>query len=261
MQQAMLKRVWRRFLRLCRHPLEFPSELTVRCANAADRASRLLYNSRRCRCNLCTWEGNRFASIVGNRWIGWHLACPRCGSLPRHRLLAHWLRAREPVPPGGRCLELGPVPGFRPFLEGLGWRYLSVDLESPVAMVLMDLMHPALTAASFDLVLCYHVLGHVPDAARLLGVMRELLRPGGRVLLQEQVLRIPCSVEYGPGRSPNNPERFRDLGGDLPLLLARCGFGVHCVRPEEVGVDTAEERRLGVVPGQPFYRLVAAPPR
>jgi len=52
-------------------------------------------------------------------------------------------------------------------------------------------------ADSFDVVYCRYVLEHVADPARVLGEMRRVVKPGGRVLVQENNIEInrfdpPC---------------------------------------------------------------------
>lgn len=54
-----------------------------------------------------------------------------------------------------------------------------------VALVEGDAADPALPPASYDVVLCRHVLWALPDPAAALARWRRLLRPGGRLVLVE----------------------------------------------------------------------------
>ena len=51
--------------------------------------------------------------------------------------------------------------------------YLSIDLESPLAMKKMDITRLELPDASYDIIFCNHVFEHIPDDR---AAMRELFR-------------------------------------------------------------------------------------
>jgi SAM-dependent methyltransferase len=62
--------------------------------------------------------------------------------------------------------------------------YLSGDLESPAAMVKMDITDIQYPDASFDVILCNHVLEHVPADRQAMRELYRVLKPGGWAILQ-----------------------------------------------------------------------------
>jgi SAM-dependent methyltransferase len=63
-------------------------------------------------------------------------------------------------------------------------RYLSADLESPRADKHFDLTSIPYPDASFDVIICMHVLEHIPDDRAAMREMRRVLAPDGWALLQ-----------------------------------------------------------------------------
>jgi SAM-dependent methyltransferase len=135
-------------------------------------------------CPVCDARFARFApSHRGER-----SACPRCGSLQRHRLA--WLYLRPRLPAAGRVLHLAPEEGLRRRLAALpGIEHVGADLEPRPGDLAIDLTATGLADASFDVVLCIHVLEHIPDDRAALREIARVLRPGGWALVQVPLLR------------------------------------------------------------------------
>jgi len=99
-----------------------------------------------------------------------------------------------PVGRQGRCLEVGPGSGVDLFcLRALGWEAYGLEVD-PVAAgraretsgceVRVGTLEAAgYPPGGFDLVYMSHVLEHLPVPARALERCRELLAPGGRLVL------------------------------------------------------------------------------
>lgn len=117
-----------------------------------------------------------------------HHACPVCWSGDRERHLIFYLDALGTwdVVRGGRVLHFAPERALRDRILGLGpARYVAADLnpteDGTVAMDVTAIDEPD---ASFDLVLCNHVLEHVPDLRAALAEIHRVLAPGGTAVLQ-----------------------------------------------------------------------------
>jgi SAM-dependent methyltransferase len=117
--------------------------------------------------------------------------CPRCGSLQRHRHLLLYLREHTDLldDRAASVLHFAPDPGLAGVL-GERPEYVSADLEPGAAMRVLDLQHLDLPDASFDWIICLHVLEHVPDDRAAMREMARVLRPGGRAVVQSPL--------YGP---------------------------------------------------------------
>lgn len=191
-------------------------------------------------CPICGGRFRRFVSKHSASGARPGARCPRCGSLERHRLLWLYLRdGTDLLTRPMRVLHFAPEPGIGEKLRELpGCDYLSADLDSPPAMVRMDVQDIPSADDSFDAVICNHVLEHVPDDRRAMREIRRVLNPAGWAIL---------GVPLQPGRettfedpdvhSPAERERVygqfdhvRAYGRDYAERLEECGFDVEMVR-------------------------------
>lgn len=171
-------------------------------------------------------------------------ACPGCGSLERHRFFAILLSLLDPlVNDVDVLLEVSPSRETSPLLAGLApRRHLRLDLGAdPRAVdVLASLTQVPLRDDSVDLLVCYHVLEHIPDDRAAMREIARVLSPGGIGLLQ---------VPYRPGsltdEDPDAPvdvrlERFgqadhvRYYGHDLEDRLTESGLTLQRVTPRSL---------------------------
>jgi SAM-dependent methyltransferase len=117
-------------------------------------------------------------------------------------------------------------------------RYLSADLASPRAMLRADVQRLPLPDASFDAILCHHVLEHVPDDRAALGELLRVLRPGGWAILQSPVRKtLAATLEDASVVDPRERERLygqsdhlRQYGRDYAGRLREAGFEVRAER-------------------------------
>lgn len=162
--------------------------------------------SKRVRCPVCGWTGARFAPSRKPRRP--NRICPACGSSERCRALILLLEKLGPVPAGTRLIEVAPINTVQPTAEALGYTYSSVDLRSPRARVLADLTAMPFEAASAPVIVCSHVLEHVPDDATAVRELARVAGPDGRVLVvvpRDENRSITFEVE---GADPADYERL-----------------------------------------------------
>ena len=62
--------------------------------------------------------------------------------------------------------------------------YTTCDLESPLAKVKADICDLPFADATFDWILCNHVLEHIPNDTQAMKELYRVLKPGGKALLQ-----------------------------------------------------------------------------
>ena len=185
------------------------------------------FGARRVRCGLCGWSGRRFRSHQSGAYVRRDAACPKCHSLERHRAFLELFEAvRASLPGVVRVLDIAPTAAFDRYCRSdPRIDYLSVDLQSSLAMRHMDVQGLELEDAAFDVVVCYHVLDYVPDDVRALGEIARVLKPSGVAILQEVVRGDADTEEWG---SPRRTElyRIRQYGRDFPARVQAAGLHV-----------------------------------
>jgi len=130
-------------------------------------------------CPCCGGRFAEFAPLVADDRMCW-----RCGSLERHRLLAIWLARNPELLEGAHeILHVAPEPALRPLLEAAARRYVSGDLGREFGELALDVTALPFDDASFDAIVCNHVLEHVVDDRTAMGELRRVLRSGGWALL------------------------------------------------------------------------------
>lgn len=111
---------------------------------------------------------------------------PSTLSLERHRLLWLYLKNKTNFfTSPHKVLHFAPEQAFYNRFKALAnLEYVTTDLNSPLADVKADICDLPFPDNSFDVILCNHVLEHIPDD---LGAMKELyriLKPGGWGIFQ-----------------------------------------------------------------------------
>lgn len=210
-------------------------------------------------CPLCKSAVSAFrpAGIVSRQ----DARCPICGSLERHRLLWRYLTERTDlfVPPRKKLLHVSPEYVVGMLLKAhANVDYLSADLESRQAMVQMDITGIQLPDATFDVVICNHVMEHIPDDQRAMAELYRVLKPGGWAILQTPI-KGDTTYEDPSVQSPEDRLRYfgqrdhvRVYGRDYKERLAAAKFLVAVddyVRTLDPGLRT----RLGLDPDEEIY--------
>jgi len=225
--------------------LVHPRENLKAVLRTVDRALpwSLLYRGDRVECPCC---GGRFRSFRRHPGRPGAL-CPRCHSLERHRLLWLWLRERgEIFTERLDLLHFAPEIAFEPVLAAQSnLHYVPADLHPTTErQIRVDIMGLPFEDASFDVVLCNHVLGEVPDDRRAIAELHRVLRPGGRLITTNVINESLAETRPRPRRAARPGEgqltggNIRLYGRDFPERLAAPGFDVEVVRyldaiPEE----------------------------
>lgn len=116
--------------------------------------------------------------------------CPGCGSLDRERLFRLYLEKAADIRTSAlRVLHIAPEEQLRNWFTSMqNISYVCGDLNPPDASVQkVDIMRMPYVDESFDIVVCSHVLEHVPDDLAAIREIRRVMRPGGTAILQVPV--------------------------------------------------------------------------
>jgi SAM-dependent methyltransferase len=161
--------------------------------------------------------------------------CPGCGSYERQRLLCLYLD-RNPDLVHGDVLHVGPEACIMKRYRDKARTWLAIDLDPahPLIDRTMDVTALALEDASFDLVLCSHVLDIVERHDDAIDELYRVTRLGGTALIQAPRRAV------GP-----SPEAYA-------VRLKAPGFAVTVFTLEEQRDETAR-RRFGLDADEPIF--------
>ena len=111
---------------------------------------------------------------------------PSTLSLERHRLL--WLYLKNETnffTADKKVLHFAPEQAFyKRFKKMPNLDYTTTDLNSPLADVKADICNLPFDDNKFDIILCNHVLEHIPDDTKAMKELYRVLKPSGMAILQ-----------------------------------------------------------------------------
>lgn len=202
----------------------------------------LLYLGKGKQCPLCGCQRRKFLpyGYVTSRE---NALCPNCLSLERHRLLWLWLVRESDIGRGAMALpkmlhiapEVALMRKFKKMYASTPDRYVTADLESPLADMHFDVQHIPLEAESFDAIICNHIMEHVEDDGKALRELYRIMRRGGwGVILSPVELEREKTFEDDTITDPAERTRIfgqydhrRIYGRDYAARLREAGFEVY----------------------------------
>lgn len=172
--------------------------------------------------------------------------CYNCGSSDRERLVYAFLEEEINffhVNENAKVLHISPEPHLSKYirskktLEYVGGDLFTEGYSYPEFVQNMDITQIAHPNNYFDLIVCNHVLEHIPNDSQAISELYRVLIPGGLAILQ-----VPISLvleETFEDKSINQPElrteyfgqydHVRIYGQDYSKRLSNCGFNVSAV--------------------------------
>lgn len=142
-------------------------------------------------------KGNRFTDPIDGKSFSMFLPygygtqrnnvlAPGTLSLERHRLL--WLYLKNETDFFSAplsVLHFAPEQAFyQRFRKLKNLDYTTTDLNSPLADVKADICNLPFADNSYDVILCNHVLEHIPDDTKAMDELYRVLKPGGFGIFQ-----------------------------------------------------------------------------
>ncbi len=222
----------------------------------------VFYAGNKVECPICGHHYRKFLPY-GRINPRQNALCPHCLSLERHRLI--WVYLKEKTNFFSKKLDvlhIAPEPCFmKPFEKQHAEKYITADIESPLAKVKMDIHEIPFPENHFDVVLCNHVLEHVDDDIKAMSEIYRVLKPGGYAVMQVPFFApVPdVTVEDLSIINPREREKafgqsdhVRKFGKDYPQRIAHSGL-----KPEasHFAHELEEEKvfRFGLVRNEILY--------
>jgi hypothetical protein len=194
-----------------------------------------------------------------------HFTCPRCDAFDRERLIAIYLeqmfrsfdRSRT-----YRLLEFAPGDALHKWLKRFAFiAYRSADLSRKTVDERVDLTDmAAYPDQSLDIILCSHVLEHIPDDRKAMRELRRVLkRDGFAVLLVPLVVGIDETHEDPTITSEALRWKYFGMGDhvrqygkrDFIARLEDAGLNVEQLGIERFGAETFH--RAGIAENSVLY--------
>ncbi len=168
-----------------------PRPLMQRMAGWAVPIMGLLYLGEGKRCPICGCVRRKFLpyGYVQQRD---NALCPNCLSLERHRLLWLYLERETSLQKSHPTMlhiapEVSLMRKFRQIYRGFKKRYLTADLESPLAYLHFDVQQIPLEDNYAEVIICNHLLEHVDNDRLAMRELYRVMRPAGWGILLSPV--------------------------------------------------------------------------
>ena len=244
----------------------FPRSFLQRVAGWAVPGVGLLYIGKGKECPLCGCRRRKFLpyGYVSPRE---NALCPNCLALERHRLLWLWLLRESDLGRGAvalpRLLHIAPEVALmrkvRKMYSSQPDRYITADLESPLADMHFDVQQIPMGDGEVDTIICNHILEHVEDDSKALRELYRILRPNGwAVILSPVDLEREHTFEDDTITDPKERTRIfgqydhrRIYGRDYVERLAAVGFEVYDIPYKEE--FSQKEQELYALPDEHLY--------
>jgi len=165
-----------------------------------------------------------------------NFACPFCNSTDRERhlfmffdQLELWNKCQN-----ARVLHFAPEPHLSARIDVQHPKtYIKADLYPALPEIqCVDVTNTHFDDDSFDVIICNHVLEHVPDDMKALLELYRILKPGGFVIIQTPYSNLLQNTFCDPAintdklrcRLYGQEDHVRLYGRELFLLIRRAGF-------------------------------------
>lgn len=218
----------------------------------------LVHRGDRVECPLC---GGSFRHFEHDR-SRVNAICWDCRGAERHRALYLMLTSQRPELLAGAqsLLHFAPEPGIERVLRAsAGLRYVTCDLDPDAAELEIDITAIDLPDASFDAVICSHVLEHVPDDAAAMSELYRVLTPGGWCIVMVPMWGDVTDEDPEVVDEQERRRRFwqedhvRLYGFDIVGRLEDAGFGVERFRPAAELPGARRDRYALGTPGDDVF--------
>ncbi len=205
-------------------------------------------------CPCCGFHGRFDQGGLANRPGA---ICPGCGSAERHRLLQLAHDASFVSFSGKSILHFAAETAISSLIRGSKpARYLTADIQPDRCDIALNIEAIDQPDASFDVVVCSHVLEHVDDAKALREIFR-ILRPSGYLVAMIPIIEGWTETFEDPSKvTPEDRELYfgqhdhvRWYGADSRDRMRAAGFEL-----DEFAALGPDSVRYGLIRGETVFR-------
>ncbi len=217
--------------------------------------TKLKYRGSNYTCPICGYQAKAFlpAGLYVKRS---NEKCPSCGSLTRHRhvwlFLDDYFKQKQNI----SILHFSPEKPIADRLIAMaGIQYFTTQYNRELkADYHLDIQQIDLPDNQFDVIICSHVLEHIPDDRNAMKEVHRILKPGGSALIMVPLWPSEKHDTYENVAITDERDRImhfgqydhlRIYGLDIISRLEQVGFKVDIVDMEkQVEPQLAEKYRL-----------------
>ena len=169
------------------------------------------------------------------------VVCPVCRALPRHRILVSWLAENLSSMNHGSVLHFAQERSVRRWMDRNHIACQTADYYQK-ADLKVNIEDTGLPSDTYDLIICNHVLEHVPDYRKAIKELYRITKPGGSVILSFPVDTALATVDEDEAvKTPEErlarfgqTDHLRVFGRDSEAMLGTFGFAeVNAIRGEK----------------------------
>lgn len=222
---------------------------------------RIFFKGQQRYCPICNSFVRRFLSHGPRAFKREDVLCPVCFSHGRQRFawvyFSSQLQFQDEKPKS--FLHIAPdVQLIEKFKKLPNIDYLSIDLESPHALMHMDITDLKLSDNRFDVIYCSHVLEHIPDDLKAMSEMYRVLKSGGFAFIQVPLSDKPTFEDLSI-EDPEERQRLflwhdhvRLYGPDIKDRLVKVGYKVTVVSALDI-LDKEACEQMAVRPDEKLF--------
>ena len=216
----------------------------------------------KCKCPIC----NKIfpAYLPFGEILRKNAMCPNCKSLERHRALWLLMQQMNWHKKGMSILHFAPEGIFyNLFASFKDTDYWPVDLEPDrykgMVKKAVDITKIPFEDNNFDLIMCNHVLEHIPDDRKAMRELYRVLKPKtGIAFLNVPIFNISETLEKPEYNTPElrfkyygQHDHVRAYGLDYPQRLREIGFSVQLFTMDDI--DEKAIRKYGLMKDEKVF--------
>ena len=194
--------------------------------------------------------------------------CPYCQSTDRDRLIYCYLKYETDFfEKPNTLLHIAPEPSlYQVFSKAKNLDYFPATKYAEgfyysSKVEIADLLDLHFDEATFDWVICNHVLEHIPNDRRAIHEIFRVLKPGGKAILQVPFsLQLEKTFEDDSITTEADREKYfgqfdhvRIYGRDYPDRLKKAGFNVHQIRQDKDFKNLKDLAKFAVNPEEILF--------